>query len=193
MKEGKGSVFWARCRNDLMAFLSNQNWKPHCSRIREGVQLMLLEAYDYSKTCQSQASSLPKCQDFNVRQNFPLSIRIPGGLLSQISGCLHKQLFFLRQLQGTRKSSPKRYDDFPHVQKETTPARVTCESQTGEGDPPILQQDAAGGSDRSGKGNYCALTEGTCAWWRAHFTEKVCSWFPSCWCTLTGKHLRLLH
>ena len=66
----------------------------------------------------------------------------------------------------------KRNDDFP--QKETTPGIVTCQKLR-EGYPQILQQDAAAESDRSGKGNGCALMESTCAWWRAHFTENFCS------------------
>ena len=54
----------------------------------------------------------------------------------------------------------KRNDDFP--QKETTPGIVSCPLL---GDPPILQGDAAAGSDRSGtgNGNGCALMEVTCA------------------------------
>ena len=53
-----------------------------------------------------------------------------------------------------------RNDDFP--QKETIPGIATCHKLR-KGDPPILQQDAAAGSDRLGKGNGCALMEGTCA------------------------------
>ena len=62
------------------------------------------------------------------------------------AGCKEKKGAFVVKCTDTMHV---RYDNFPP--KKTNPRIVTCHNLR-EGDPPILQHDAAAGSDRSGKG-----------------------------------------